>query len=372
MLPSEHMERSPADLDRIIAIELDGKTYAEVAEHFKVSRGRVYQAALRLGVRKNEQRIRMRCQERKQLQREFLQSVLDATAKADVLDYLAGLPDSSVQLHLTSPPYNLGKSYGDAAGADAHRFHYYLGWLLQVTSEMARTLAEGGVLFLQLGSTQSPQGGAPYPIDTLIFQHLAAMGLTFQSRVVWVIPHGLTPKRRLSERHETALVFSKGPISTFNANPVRTPQKQPGKRAFKGPNKGQLSGHPFGAHPSNVWAIANCGNQREQGASGHPAPMPLELARRAVLLYTLPGDLVVDVFSGSGTTHTACRQLSRSFSGCDLFYEDLRAKRLAAVGHDLLSPLPGVTDESLAVWSAEAVPSTSTSTTQLRLVPFPG
>lgn len=354
------MITAPDDaLDHKMVAALQAGTYEQVARDFNVSRGRVYQAALRLGARKHEQRIQMRAIERKQMQREFLQSILDATATADVLDYLAGLPDNSVSLHLTSPPYNVGKSYGDSQHADSHRFHYYLGWLLQVTSEMARTLKEGGVLFLQLGSTQSPTGSAPYPIDTLIFQHLASMGLTFQSRVVWVIPHGLTPKRRLAERHETALVFSKGPIATFNATPARIPQKQPGKRAFKGPNKGLLSGHPLGAHPTNVWPISNCGNRRGQGAQGHPAPMPLDLARRAIQLYTLPDDLVVDVFSGSGTTHAACRQLGRSFSGCDLFYEDLRAARLAAVGPDLVSSLPGVTDESLAVWAAQATPVTS-------------
>jgi site-specific DNA-methyltransferase (adenine-specific) len=80
----------------------------------------------------------------------------------------------------------------------------------------------------------------------------------------------------------------------------------------------------------------------------------LELARRAVLLYSMPGDLVIDPFSGSGTTHVACRETGRSFSGCDLFYEDIRAKRLASVEPDLVSHLPGVSDETLAVWQAEA------------------
>jgi DNA methylase len=68
----------------------------------------------------------------------------------------------------------------------------------------------------------------------------------------------------------------------------------------------------------------------------------------------MPGDLVIDPFSGSGTTHVACRETGRSFSGCDLFYEDIRAKRLASVEPDLVYHLPGVSDETLAVWQAEA------------------
>lgn len=78
--------------------------------------------------------------------------------------------------------------------------------------------------------------------------------------------------------------------------------------------------------------------------------------RRAILLYTQPEDLVVDPFSGSGTTHAECIRTGRAFSGADLHFEDLRAARLAKVAPDLVSTLPGVTDESLSVWSAEAVP----------------
>src|SRR3546814_3167908 len=98
----------------------------------------------------------------------------------------------------------------------------------------------------------------------------------------------------------------------FNPAPARTPQKQPNKRSYKGPHKGKLSGHPQGAWPSNVWNIPNIGHNHPE-RTGHPAQFPLELARRAVQLYTNPGDLVIDPFSGSGTTHVACIETHRSF-----------------------------------------------------------
>ena len=335
---------------------LSERTYEEVAAQFQTSRGKVYSLAVAAGARKHEARILERQAERKRRRSEFLEAVINATAKADVLDFLDGLPNDSVAMHLTSPPYNLGKAYGGGASADAHAFSYYLGWQLQVLSELARTLQDGGVLFYQVGSTRAPGGGL-YPLDIVLFQHIQNLGLTFQSRVAWVIQHGLTPKQRLAERYETALVFTKGPVPrTFNPTPARTPQNNPGKRAFKGPNKGQLSGHPFGAFPTNVWPIPNAGHNAKGRMEGHPAQMPLALAARAIALYTVPGDLVCDVFMGSGTTAEAAVRAGRAFTGCDLFYTDVRQQRLAAVAPDLVSDLPGVTDASLAVWNAEARP----------------
>lgn len=344
-----------ADIDAqagAVLADLENMSYGNVATKWNTSRGKVYQLAVEHRRRKHEARIQERKHDRAARQREFLQEVLNASQKADVLDYLDGLPDNSVQLHLTSVPYNVGKRYGDSPDIDSRRFHYYLGWLLMVLSEMERSLAPGGVLFLQVGATKD-QDGELYPLDALLIQHLKAMHLAFASRVAWVTSHGLTPQSRLSERYETALVMTKGECKVFNANAARIPQKQPDKRAFKGPNKGRISSHPLGAWPSNVWTLANCGYHRDGG--DHPAPFPIELARRAVLLYSMPGDLVVDAFCGRGTTLEAAKQTGRYFSGADLFYEDVRAQRLAKAVPDLYCELPGVTDESIAVWQAEAI-----------------
>ena len=341
-----------SDEERTVVTDLATMTYDEVRLKHGWSRGKIWKLAMRTGARKNEQRIRERAEDRKARQRETLLELLDQTATSDVLDYLSALPDDCARLVLTSCPYNLGKSYGNGTSADAMRHVYFMGWLMQIVSEASRILKPGGTLFLQLGSTRD-ENDTIVPLDMLLYEAVRKTGLTFQSRVAWVVPHGLTPKGRLSERYETALVMSKGPIEVFNPTPARTPQKQPGKRAFKGPNKGELSGHPFGAFPSNVWEIPNIGHNNGE-KTGHPAQFPLELARRAIMLYSNPGDLVIDPFSGSGTTHVACRQNGRQFSGCDLFYEDIRTRRLAAVGLATVTPLPGVTDESIAVWQADA------------------
>lgn len=325
-------------------------TYKQTADLHGIKVTAVWRIAVKHEAR-NEARIREREAERRGRRRETLQAVVNATVKSDVLDFLDGLPDDSVDLHCTSIPYNVAKPYGGCPASDRRRYHRFIGWTLEVLSEKQRTLAPGGVLFLQLGTTRDDHD-ARHPLDVVLFPFLEAMGLVFQSRVIWRTTHGLAPKGRLAERYETALVFSKGPPKCFNADAARIPQKQPDKRAFRGPNKGRLSGNPLGAWPTDVWDIPTVRHGHPE-KTGHPAQFPQEIARRAILLYTLPGDLVCDAFAGSGTTAAEAKRTHRSFTGCDLFYEDLRAQRLARIEPDLASPLPGVTPQSVAVWQAE-------------------
>lgn len=342
--------------ERQVLTLLHQNTYDEVRQQTGWSRGRIYSLAIRVGARKTEDRIRERHVERKRRQVEFLNEVINSTVKSDVLDFLDGIPADSVALHLTSVPYNMGKRYGgdESASADRMRFAYYHGFLMQVISEIARTLKPGGTLFLNLASTRDWEQKL-MPLDVLLFEDIRRAGLKFQSRIIWEVPFGLTPKHRLAERYETVLVCSKGDDQTFNPSAARIPQKGPGKRAFKGPNRGKLSGHPLGAHPPNVWRITNVSsNHPERRWGTHPAQFPLTLAKRGTLLYSMPGDLVCDCFSGSGTTHYAAIETGREFVGADLFYEDLRARRLADAVPDTVCPLPGVTDQSIAVWQAEA------------------
>src|SRR5690348_9371417 len=329
--------------DEAVMALLNVHSYENVRAMTGWSRGRIYRLALRTGARKTESRIQQRKADRRREQEELLRSMLDSTAKADVLDFLAGLPDNSVDCHFTSPPYNVAKRYGENATADTMRYVYYVGWLMQVVSELARSVKPGGVVCLNVGKTPNSRGTL-IPIDTLLMGPMDDAGLTFQSRVVWTIPHGLTPAHRLADRHETVLIFSKGPTPTFNPNAARIPQKQPGKRAFKGPNKGELSGNPLGAWPTDVWSDIPTvrHNHPERAMGAHPAQFPVGLAKRAILLYTLPGATICDCFAGSGSTAVAAIEAGRHFIGADLFYEDLRERRIAAAKPDTVTPLTGV------------------------------
>jgi DNA modification methylase len=341
---------------RAIAL-LATHTYEEVRQETGMSRGAIYQLACKVGARKHEARIQQRQAERRSWQEAFLREMINNTATADVLDYLAGLPDNSVSCHITSPPYNRAKSYLGSSMMDAMHHVYFHGWLMQVVAEMARTLKPGGVVCLNVGTTEDEDGDW-LPMDVMLFKDLKRAGLTPQNRVVWTQPHGLTPGSKLAGRYETVLIFSKGPQATFNPNAARKPQRHPGKRAYKGPNKGQLSGHPMGAWPTDVWddipSVRSNHPDRKHG--DHPAQFPVNLAKRAILLYTKPGDLVCDVFMGSGSSAVAAVESGRDFTGADLGYAELRSKRIAAATLDQVTMLSGVTDESAALWQAEAHP----------------
>src|SRR3546814_6139694 len=112
----------------------------------------------------------------------------------DVLDYLDDLPNGCAQLVCTSVPYNIGKPYQDGASADSMRHVYYIGWLMPIVSEASRILREGGILFLQVGSTRVASD-TPVPIHMLIFDPIQRTGLIFQSCVVWELgrAHTCTP-----------------------------------------------------------------------------------------------------------------------------------------------------------------------------------
>ena len=116
---------------------------------------------------------------------------------------------------------------------------------------------------------------------------------------------------------------------------VRVPQKYPGKRYYKGPNKGQLSGNPLGKNPSDVWDIPNV-KAKHVEKTEHPCQFPVVLPQRLIKALTGPNALVLDPFMGSGTTGVAALIEGRRFVGAELIedYFDVSVKRIkeAAVG----------------------------------------
>jgi hypothetical protein len=163
------------------------------------------------------------------------------------------------------------------------------------------------------------------------------------------------------------MIYSKGEPTHFNADPGRTPQKQYDKRAFKGPNRGKASSHPLGAWPTDVWSdVKHVGNNHGEKVD-HPAQFSRQLARKIIEMYTICDALVLDPFSGSGTTQIVCAQQGRAFIGADLYYEDVRNEALAGIRAEAARPtpcltckavgphrhFPGVTAESADFWSEE-------------------
>ena len=108
------------------------------------------------------------------------------------------------------------------------------------------------------------------------------------------------------------------------------PAKYPGKRHFKGPNVGQLSGNPLGKNPEDVWSIPNVKSNHVEKTE-HPCQFPVGLIERLVLSLTNPGDLVFDPFSGVASAGVASAIHGRRFWGCELM------EKYATIGRDRMN-----------------------------------
>lgn len=226
--------------------------------------------------------------------------------EGDCQNLLQTVPDGAIQLIVTSPPYNLGKSY-------ERRVHLsrYLEWQEQVIADCVRVVADGGSICWQVGNFVA--NGEVVPLDIVLYPFFVKHGLKLRNRIVWHFEHGLHCSKRLSGRHETILWFTKSDDYFFNLDPVRVPQKYPGKRHFKGPKTGQLSGNPLGKNPGDVWVFPNVKNNHVEKTS-HPCQFPVELVDRLVLSLTRADDWVLDPFLGVGTTVASA--VMRGRRGC--------------------------------------------------------
>jgi adenine-specific DNA-methyltransferase len=166
--------------------------------------------------------------------------------------------------------------------------------------------------------------------------------LKLRNRIIWRFGHGLHASLRFSGRYETILWFTRSDDYKFNLDPVRIPAKYPGKRHFKGPNKGKPSGNPLGKNPTDVWEIV--AEDWERGIwdipnvkanhpekTSHPCQFPIELVERCVLALTDKEDWVLDPYCGVGSTLVAGLIHERKVIGCEKEHEYVEeAKRRVA------------------------------------------
>lgn len=239
--------------------------------------------------------------------------------EGDCLNLLPQIPDGFVKLVVTSPPYNLGKPYETRLDMDE-----YLAQQRQIAEECVRVLDHTGSLCWQVGNYV--QNGEIIPLDIALYPIFASLGLHLRNRIVWHFGHGLHASKRFSGRYEVILWFTKGDDYIFNLDSVRVPQKYPRKKYYKGPKKGQYSGHPLGKNPSDVWIIPNVkANHVEKTI--HPCQFPVELIERLVLALTNKGDWVLDPFIGVGTTAIAALMHGRKAIGAEIVPEYVRIAR---------------------------------------------
>ncbi len=267
---------------------------------------------------------------------DFINPGLDYNViNGDCLSVLKSFDDEKFDLILTSPPYNIGKSYETKTSIEN-----YLETQENIIDELVRTLSMKGNLCWQVGNYV--EKGEVFPLDIFYYQIFKEHGLKLRNRIIWYFGHGLHASNRFSGRYETILWFSKSDDYIFNLDNVRIPAKYPGKRHFKGPRKGQISGNPKGKNPSDIWEIIEQDWDREMWnipnvksnhpeKTDHPCQFPIELVERCVLALTNEKSWVLDPFAGVGSTVIGAIKNNRNAIGIEKenIYCSIANKRIA-------------------------------------------
>jgi modification methylase len=213
-------------------------------------------------------------------------------------EHMAGIPDRSLHLMVTSPPYNVTKEYDqDLSLAE------YLAFLRQVFTETYRVLVHGGRACINIANL----GRRPYiPLSDYLSRMLLEIGFQMRGEIIWNKGAGAGVSMAwgswqsasnpvLRDVHEYILVLSKGSFARKKPQDVSN----------------TITKEQFMEWTKSVWTI----NPESARKVGHPAPFPVELPFRLIQLYTFPGDMILDPFMGSGATAVAALKSGRKYIG---------------------------------------------------------
>lgn len=240
----------------------------------------------------------------------------------DTLENVKKIETDKFDLIISSPPYNVGKEYEVKTSIEK-----YLKEQDTVIEELIRVLSQKGSICWQVGNFVDK--GEVFPLDIFYYHIFKKHGLKLRNRIIWHFGHGLHASNRFSGRYETILWFTKSDEYIFNLDDVRIPAKYPGKRHFKGPKKGQLSGNPKGKNPTDIWEIVirdweqelwNIPNVKSNHPekTEHPCQYPIELVERCILaLTTEKKSWVLDPYAGVGSTMVAAIKNNRNVIGIE-------------------------------------------------------
>ncbi len=214
----------------------------------------------------------------------------------DAIDFLKVLPDSSVQLILIDPPYNLDLDKWDS-------FNNYLDWAKGWLDQIYRILSDSGncVIFGGFQYQDLKKG------DLLEILHYTRhkTDLRFTNLIIWYYKNGMSAHRFFANRHEEAVWLSKTSKYYFDLDSVRVPFDEATKKMYKKDKRLNPESVDKGKNPTNVWEIGRLnGNSTER--VGHLTQKPVELIRRFVKALSFEGSIVLDFFAGSGTTGRVC------------------------------------------------------------------
>lgn len=236
----------------------------------------------------------------------FLNTIINSSS-----EQMKEIPDNSLHLMITSPPYNVSKDYDDDLSLND-----YLELLKNAFSETYRVLVNGGRACINVANL----GRKPYiPLSDYISKMMIDIGFNMRGEIIWNKAASASPSTAwgswlsaanptLRDIHEYILVFSKGEY------------KSERKKDEFDKRKNTISKEQFMEYTKSIWTM----NAESARRIGHPAPFPEELPYRLIQLYSFTNDIVLDPFIGSGTTGIAALKTNRFYIGYDTNFEYIK------------------------------------------------
>jgi adenine-specific DNA-methyltransferase len=234
----------------------------------------------------------------------------------DCLEAMRRLPAGLLDLTVTSPPYNIGKSYESRRELDD-----YVSWCTEWMQEVYRLTSRAGAFWLNLGYVPIHGRGKAIPLPYMLWDRTQFFLL---QEIVWNYGAGVASRLSFSPRNEKFLWYVKNPNDyVFNLDDVRDPDvKYPNQK-----KNGKLKCNPAGKNPTDVWQIAKVTSGADRSSverTPHPAQFPIELIDRVIKACSNGGQLVLDPFIGSGTTADVAVRLDRQAVGFEVVEDYLK------------------------------------------------
>ncbi|MDB9454008.1 DNA-methyltransferase [Dolichospermum circinale] len=258
----------------------------------------------------------------KLLGKPYFQSCNCLIYNLDCLEAMAILPDQSINLTVTSPPYNIGKEYENLLPLDD-----YINWCEKWITEVYRLTLYDGAFWLNLGYLSIKNRAKAIPISYLLWDKIPFYLI---QEIVWNYGAGVAGSKFFSPRNEKFLWYVKNPEAyTFNLDDIRDPNvKYPNQK-----KNGKIKVNPLGKNPTDVWEfpkVTSGQNRSSKERTPHPAQFPSAVIQRIITASSHENEIVLDPFLGSGTTAMVALDLNRLVIGFEIRqdYCDIAANRI--------------------------------------------
>lgn len=241
----------------------------------------------------------------------------------DCRQELKKLPEKSIRLAVTSPPYNLRKEYGQYVD-NVHIDEWKL-LIKETLTDVHRLLTDDGSFFLNVSPIPDKKTKEIIPLDSICWQLATETGFFLRNKIVWHFNNMQNPTQRLAGRWEAVLWLVKDLKNyVFNLDKVKIPCITKNDKRFDAAQ---------GRNPTDVWFFNRVNNmtKKKLNLTSHPCIYPSELIERIIEMSSNKGDTILDPFVGSGTTLVVAKKLGRNSIGIEINkeYEKLIKQRLS-------------------------------------------